>query len=87
MAPLGSVKFSAHRKHSQKICRACGGGHLISMNFTPRNWEGYYVWLLIKGGREIMPTYSCKNPPIHRPHDLEKFKGSTIFGEPLPAVP
>jgi hypothetical protein len=28
-----------------------------------------------------------KNPPIHRPHDLEKFKGSTIFCEPLPAVP
>jgi hypothetical protein len=62
MAPLGSVKFSAHRKHSQKICRACGG-HLKSMNFTPRNWKGYYVWLLIKGGREIMLTYRCKNPP------------------------
>jgi hypothetical protein len=82
MAPLGSVMFSAHRKHSQKICRACGG-HLISMNFTPRNWEGYYACLLIKGGREIMPTIGVrtlsllpsrhKNPPIHRPHDLHKF--------------
>ncbi len=44
-----------HVKHSEKICGVCGG-HLISMNFPPRNWEEYYAYSL-KGEREIMPTY------------------------------
>ncbi len=30
-------------------------GTFISMYFPPRKWEGYYA-LLLKGGREIMPT-------------------------------
>jgi hypothetical protein len=29
-------------KHYEKICSVCGG-HFISMNFPPRNWEGYYA--------------------------------------------
>jgi hypothetical protein len=29
-------------KHLEKICSVCGG-HLISINFPPRNWEGYYA--------------------------------------------
>jgi hypothetical protein len=29
-------------KDLEKICSVCGG-HLISMNFHPRNWEGYYA--------------------------------------------
>jgi hypothetical protein len=30
-------------KHLEKICSVLGG-HLISMNFPPRNWEGYYAY-------------------------------------------
>ncbi len=50
-----------HIKHPEKICSVCGG-HLISIYFPPTNWEGYYA-LLLKDGREIMPTCRCKNPP------------------------
>jgi hypothetical protein len=31
-------------KHLEKICSSVCGGHLISMNFPLRNWEGYYVY-------------------------------------------
>jgi hypothetical protein len=77
MAPTQSVQFSAHRKDSQRICRACGG-HLTSMNFTPRNWEEYYVYSLRMAGKLCLPIGVRTLPlllsrPIHRPHDLHKF--------------
>ncbi len=31
------------------------------MNFLPRNWGD--IVPTRKGGKEIMPTYMCKNPP------------------------
>jgi hypothetical protein len=43
-------------KHSERIWSVCGG-HLLSINFPPRN----------EIGRDIMPTYRCKNPPIETP--------------------
>jgi hypothetical protein len=32
-------------KHLEKFCSVCGG-HLISINLPPRNWEGYYAYLV-----------------------------------------
>jgi hypothetical protein len=58
-------------KHSRKICSVCGG-HLISINFPPRNWEGYYAYLSRMGGNlcllvgvRTLPllSYRHKNPP------------------------
>jgi hypothetical protein len=34
--------FCTH-KGLGEVCSVCGG-HLISMNFSPRNWEGYYLY-------------------------------------------
>jgi len=68
-------------KHSQNICNVCGG-HLISMNFPPGNWEGYYAnsskvgrkLCLIIGVRIVPPLKGRhKNPPIYRPCDLHRF--------------
>jgi hypothetical protein len=40
-------------EHLENICSVCGG-HLLSINFLPRN--GGLLHLLLKAGREIMPT-------------------------------
>jgi hypothetical protein len=67
--------------HSKKICSVCGG-HLISMNFPPRNWEGYYAYssrvgeklCLLVGVRTLTLLRSRhKNPPLHTPCDLRRF--------------
>jgi hypothetical protein len=34
---------------------------------------GGILCLLLKGGREIMPTHRCKNPPIRKPHGQHRF--------------
>jgi hypothetical protein len=69
---MSEVKIKIVVKHSKKICSVCGG-HFISMNFPPRDWEGYSAYsprvqeiqcLLLKGRREIMPTYRCKTVPL-----------------------
>jgi hypothetical protein len=36
-------------KHSKKICSVFGG-HLKSINFPPKKWEGYYAYSSIVGG-------------------------------------
>jgi hypothetical protein len=36
-------------KHLEKNCSVFGG-HLISINFPPRNWERYYAYSSIVGG-------------------------------------
>jgi len=68
-------------KHLEKICSVCGG-HLISMNFSPRNWEGYYIYssrmgrkLCLLVGVKTLPLLRDrhKNPPIPRPCDLWRF--------------
>jgi hypothetical protein len=38
----------------EKIHSSCEG-HLISMNFPLRNWEGYYAYS--KVGEKIMPIF------------------------------
>ncbi len=53
-----------------KFISLCGG-HLTSMNFSLRNWEGYYAYSKRVGGK-IVPTYRCKNPPIYTPCDLHR---------------
>jgi hypothetical protein len=47
-------------KYLNKICSVCEG-HIRSMNFPPR-YMGGKLCLVLKGGRQIMPTYRCKNP-------------------------
>jgi hypothetical protein len=37
-------------KHSEKLCSVCGG-HLISMTFLPRNWEGCSAFSARVGGK------------------------------------
>jgi len=67
--------------HSKKICSVCGG-HIISMNFPPRNCEGYYAYssrvgekLCILIGVRTLPLLRSrqKYPPIHTPCDLHRF--------------
>ncbi len=53
------VRSHPWEKHLEKICSVCGG-HLISMNFLPRNCGD--IVPTHKGCRDIMPTYMCKNP-------------------------
>jgi hypothetical protein len=70
-----------YRKHLEKICSVCGG-YLVSMNFHPRNWEGYYPYPSKVGGK-LCPlivvrtlallTSRHKNPHIHMPFDIRKF--------------
>jgi hypothetical protein len=68
-------------KHSEKICSVCGG-HLISINLPPRNWEGYYTYSSRMGGKlclligvTTLPLLRSrhKNRPIHKPHDLHRW--------------
>jgi hypothetical protein len=42
------------------------------MNFSLRNWEGYYYAYSKRVGGKIVSTYRCKNPPIHTPCDLHR---------------
>ncbi len=42
--PFFGGKITSNAKHSEKICHV-HGGHLISMNFPPIVWEGYYAYL------------------------------------------
>jgi hypothetical protein len=62
-------------KHLEKICNVCEG-HLISMNFSPTNWEGYYAYssrvegeicLLIDLSTLSLLRMRHKNPRIHKP--------------------
>jgi len=74
---FGFYQIQNHLKYSEKICNVCGG-HLIFMNFPPRNWEGYYAYSSRVGGKlcllidvRTLPLLSRhKNPPIHWPPDL-----------------
>jgi hypothetical protein len=68
-------------KHLEKICSVCGG-HLVSMNFHPRNREGYYAYSSKVGGKlcllivvRTLPLLRSrdKNPPIHMPCDIRRF--------------
>jgi hypothetical protein len=38
-----SNKKNPSLKHLEKICSVFEG-HIISINFPPRNWEGYYAY-------------------------------------------
>jgi hypothetical protein len=76
-----SVGVLFYGKCSKKISSVCGG-HLISMIFPLRNWEGYYAYssrmrgklCLLIGVRPLSLLWSRhKNPPIHRPCDLHRF--------------
>jgi hypothetical protein len=58
------------------------GGHFISMNFPPRNWEGYYANSSRVGGKlyliigvKTIPLLRGrhKNPPTYKPCDLHRF--------------
>jgi hypothetical protein len=72
---LDQQGFTPHVNHLVKICSGCGG-HLISMNFPLRNWEGYYAYFskVLVGVRTLSLLRSRhKNPPIHMPHDLHRF--------------
>jgi hypothetical protein len=42
--------FLNYVKHLEKIC-SVRGGHLTSMNFPLRNWEGYCAYSLRVGGK------------------------------------
>jgi tryptophan-rich sensory protein len=62
-------------KRLEKICNVCEG-HLISMNFSPTNCEGYYAYssrvegklcLLIDVSTLSLLRRRHKNPPIHKP--------------------
>jgi hypothetical protein len=55
---LRTAKFV---KHSEKICSVCGG-HLICINFPPRNWEEYYANFSRMGGKLCLLVRG-KNPP------------------------
>jgi hypothetical protein len=67
-------------KHSEKICSVCGG-HIISMNFPPRNWEEYHAYsrvgvklCLLIGVRTLSLLRSRhKSAPMWMPHDLHRF--------------
>jgi hypothetical protein len=68
-------------KHLEKICSVCGG-HLISMNIPPKNWEGCYAsssrvggkLCLLVGVRTIPLLKSWHNTPrTHTLHDLSRF--------------
>jgi hypothetical protein len=39
-----------HVNHLEKICSVCGG-HLISINLSPWNWEGYCAYSSRMGGK------------------------------------
>jgi hypothetical protein len=39
-----NLKSSNKVKHSEKICSVFGG-HLTSINFSPKKWEGYYPYV------------------------------------------
>jgi hypothetical protein len=67
-----SVRLRTNVKHLEKICSVFGG-HLISINFPPRNWEAYYAYssrmggklCLLVGGRTLPLLMSRhKNCPI-----------------------
>ncbi len=62
-------------KHLEKICNVCEG-HLIYMNFSPTNCEGYYAFssrvegklcLLIDVSTMSLLRRRHKNRPIHKP--------------------
>jgi hypothetical protein len=67
-------------KHSEIFCRLCGG-HLISMIFPPRSWEGYNASLtagwklcLLIGLRTLPLLKSRHNNPLVFTHcDLQVF--------------
>jgi hypothetical protein len=44
----GNIIFTV--KHLEKICSVCGRHH-ISINFSRRNWEGYYAYSSRIGGK------------------------------------
>jgi len=54
--PRAAYYFSAI-KHLVKICNVCGG-HFTSMNFPPRNWEGYYAYSSRVGRKLCLPKVS-----------------------------
>ncbi len=65
-------------KHFQKILSVCRG-HLLSMDFHPRNWERYFAYSSRVGGKlclligvRTLPLLRSRhmNPPIHTPPDL-----------------
>ncbi len=50
--------------HSEFFCIVCGG-HLVSMNFIPKNWEGYYSYSSKVGGKKC-PFIGVKIVPLSR---------------------
>ncbi len=70
-----------HPQGPKKICNICEG-HLTSINFPPRNWEGYHAYLSGLGGKlgllvhvRTIPLLRSRHkyPPIHKPGDLHRF--------------
>jgi hypothetical protein len=68
-------------KHLQNICSVCGE-HLLSINFPPRNWDGYYAYssrmgekLCLLVGIRTLPLLRSRhtNPPSHMPCDIHRF--------------
>jgi len=47
------------------------GGHFISMNFPPRNWEGYYVSSSKMGGKLCLLIGARTLPFIHLVIDID----------------
>jgi hypothetical protein len=60
LSVLHSTIDSKSLKHLEKTFSVCGG-HLIPINFSPRNWEGK-LCLPLKAGRESMPTEANHKP-------------------------